>query len=68
MKAILLSKTTAARNGVALSYQSVRAIFSGSCFCGYYIMVGAPDTSENIPDSFIDPKFNFKFRLANTTS
>ena len=32
---ILLTKTTAVQNGVALSYHRV-IIFSGSCFCGDY--------------------------------
>ena len=39
---ILLAKTTATQNEVALSYcllQSARAIFSGSCFCEKYNVI-----------------------------
>ena len=36
---ILLIKISAAQNGVALSYHSARAIFSGSYFCEEYSLL-----------------------------
>ena len=35
---ILHTKTTVPQNEAALGYQSARAIFSGSHFCGNYIL------------------------------
>ena len=37
---ILLTKTTAVQNEVALSYHICAGYFFGSCFCGKYISIG----------------------------
>ena len=38
LNTILHTKTTAPQNEAALGHQSARAIFSGSHFCGNYIL------------------------------